>query len=146
MQDHPSVILQLNEDIAQLGPGKYHHGQVTSCARQGAGDLSGSKAVGRGGTALAPEGSAPQKNDPVYQGQCSQHDHNDLQGADLLLSHRLPGEHLIAYLQVHRQGLLGFQILDDLAGDGITGHGKFHRGLDALLMVAAFKHRLEIFR
>ena len=146
VQVNAAVFLHLDEDVAQLCPGKYHHRKIRAAAAESAGDLAGGEAVGRCGGASAPEGSAPQENHPIDQCQGTQHDHNDLHGADGLLAHRLSGEHFVTYRHQQGQGLQILQIRGDLAGDLVALHRKFHRGLNALLIVAAAEGGIQVLR
>ena len=137
VEPHPAVIIQVDQDIAQLGPGKDHHGQVRSGEGQTAAHFAGRDALRRGGPAYPDQRPGPQGDEPVQQGKAGTDGHGNQFGIALPDIGADAPEIIRVHLKGHGQGFVVFQGACDFAGDHGAVDSEFHSGLGAALLVAA---------
>ena len=135
-QQHLASV-RLDEQVAQLRPGKHHHGQIAAGQCQAAPQLARGNALRRGRAAAVGDGLRAQENQPVHQRKA----HADQHVSDLRVA--LPDvgadgwEHFLIHQHGHGDAFVVVQ--DGLAGadDLVAAHRDGQVGGDALLTVDA---------
>ena len=135
VQEYTAVLVQLDHDVAQPGPGHDHGGQVAAGHGQPAAQLTGGDALRHIDVADTVDGQGAHKDEPEQQSGACQDQHGNQLGVALTDVDVDAGEHIGGHRHGHDHGLMVIQ--DGLAGAGdhIVVDHEFQVGIDGILPV-----------
>ena len=137
VQEHPSVVVEVDDQIAQLCPLEHHGCQIAGAAGQIGGHLSGAQTLGGGGAAQGNAGKGAHAQEPVQQRSSGADGHGNGIKLQTAAEGLTGGEHARRCGKIHEEGLGVLQLLGDAAPDGAAADGGRHLPLDVLTVVAA---------
>ena len=139
VQEHPSVFVQLDRDVAQLGPAHDHAGQVAAGEGQSAAQLAGRDALRDADVADPVDGGGAHEEQPEQQRRTGQDQHGDQLGVALADVDADTGEHFRGDRHIHGHGFVVIQEGLAGAGDHVVVHHMDQIGVDGLLPVGGME-------
>ena len=144
VEHDPVVVIHMDQNIAKLGPGHDHHGQIGTLTGKHAAGLTGGIASGCPGAVHESGRQTPQEHQPVQQGQTCQHIHGNVISVGRPGFHMVGGEYLRGHFDLQGHGFQILQCTGGETGNGLAADGAVQNGFDAALVVAAGEGGLRV--